>query len=109
MNLATRCTACGTIFRVVQDQLKVSEGWVRCGRCQAVFNAEESLFDLERDSPPPWQPAEQPVDLNDVAESTGATQSNAEPVEVARVSRFQAGGCGQEGKKVIVDRGSAFA
>ena len=86
MNLATRCTACGTIFRVVQDQLKVSEGWVRCGRCQAVFNAEESLFDLERDSPPPWQPAEQPVDLNDVAESTGATQSNAEPVEVARVS-----------------------
>jgi predicted Zn finger-like uncharacterized protein len=52
MSLATRCTACGTIFRVVQDQLKVSEGWVRCGRCQEVFNALESLFDLERESPP---------------------------------------------------------
>lgn len=52
MSLATRCTACGTIFRVVQDQLKVSEGWVRCGRCQEVFNALESLFDLERETPP---------------------------------------------------------
>ena len=57
MSLATRCTACGTIFRVVQDQLKVSEGWVRCGRCQQVFNALQCLFDLEREAPPPW-PAE---------------------------------------------------
>ena len=43
MSLATRCTACGTVFRVVQDQLKVSEGWVRCGRCDEVFNALEGL------------------------------------------------------------------
>ena len=43
MSLATRCTACGTVFRVVQDQLKVSEGWVRCGRCNEVFNALEGL------------------------------------------------------------------
>lgn len=56
MSLATRCTACGTVFRVVEDQLKVSEGWVRCGRCQQVFNAVESLFDLEREAPPPWTP-----------------------------------------------------
>ena len=48
MSLATRCTSCGTAFRVVQDQLKVSEGWVRCGRCDVVFNALEGLFDLER-------------------------------------------------------------
>ena len=54
MSLATRCTACGTIFRVVQDQLKVSEGWVRCGRCDAVFSAMEALFDLDRDVPPAW-------------------------------------------------------
>ncbi len=49
MSLATRCSACGTVFRVVQDQLKVSEGWVRCGRCDVVFNALESLFDLQRE------------------------------------------------------------
>jgi len=52
VSLATRCTSCGTVFRVVQDQLKVSEGWVRCGRCEQVFNALEGLFDLERDTPP---------------------------------------------------------
>jgi predicted Zn finger-like uncharacterized protein len=46
LSLATRCPSCGTAFRVVQDQLKVSEGWVRCGNCQDVFNALESLFDL---------------------------------------------------------------
>jgi predicted Zn finger-like uncharacterized protein len=50
MSLATRCTNCGTVFRVVQDQLKMSEGWVRCGRCDEAFNALEELFDLERDS-----------------------------------------------------------
>ena len=60
MSLATRCTACGTAFRVVQDQLKVSEGWVRCGRCDAVFNALEGLFDLGHnelhDQPPATEP-----------------------------------------------------
>lgn len=54
MSLATRCTACGTVFRVVQDQLKISEGWVRCGRCKEVFNALEGLFDLEHEAPADW-------------------------------------------------------
>ena len=58
MSLATRCTACGTVFRVVQDQLKVSEGWVRCGRCSEVFNALEGLFDLEREAAPAWTPSQ---------------------------------------------------
>jgi predicted Zn finger-like uncharacterized protein len=59
MSLATRCTHCGTIFKVVQDQLKVSEGWVRCGRCNEVFNALPGLFDLDKDPPPP-RPAHAP-------------------------------------------------
>lgn len=46
MTLATRCSACGTSFRVVQDQLKVSGGWVRCGRCNEVFNALEGLYEI---------------------------------------------------------------
>ena len=49
--LATRCSACGTVFRVVPDQLRVSEGWVRCGRCSEVFNALEGLVDLETGLP----------------------------------------------------------
>lgn len=50
MSLATRCIACGTLFRVVQDQLRVSEGWVRCGRCDTVFNALDALVDLEAEA-----------------------------------------------------------
>ena len=68
MSLATTCTACGTVFRVVQDQLKVSEGWVRCGRCTQVFNALESLFDLERDTAPGSLPGE----LNEAVQSVKA-------------------------------------
>ena len=63
MSLATRCTACGTVFRVVQDQLKVSEGWVRCGRCNEVFNALESLFDLDQDAPPQWPAVDEAMRL----------------------------------------------
>jgi predicted Zn finger-like uncharacterized protein len=66
MSLATRCTSCSTVFRVVQDQLKVSEGWVRCGRCDAVFNALEGLFDLGRESPPDWEKTRVlPEDIDD--------------------------------------------
>lgn len=43
MSLTTRCPACATVFRVVPDQLKVSEGWVRCGRCSELFDARTSL------------------------------------------------------------------
>lgn len=45
--LATRCGSCGTSFRVSEDQLAISDGFVRCGRCDAVFNAREALFDLD--------------------------------------------------------------
>ena len=47
MNLATRCPACGTVFRVAQAQLHESDGWVRCGRCNGVFNAAEVMFDVD--------------------------------------------------------------
>ena len=73
MNLATRCSACGTIFRVVEDQLKVSEGWVRCGRCDDVFNAVEALFDLDSESPPAWVPP--PV----VAHATPSLEADPTP------------------------------
>ena len=43
MSLITRCPACGTMFKVVSDQLKVSQGWVRCGQCADVFDASLHL------------------------------------------------------------------
>ncbi|HET7792582.1 MAG TPA: zinc-ribbon and DUF3426 domain-containing protein, partial [Rhizobacter sp.] len=79
MSLATRCTSCGTVFRVVQDQLKVSEGWVRCGRCNEVFNAIEGLFDLERDAPPNWKPPPVPTPAPLAATVTAAFEMQPEP------------------------------
>jgi predicted Zn finger-like uncharacterized protein len=43
MSLITRCPACGTMFKVVADQLKISEGWVRCGHCAEIFDATADL------------------------------------------------------------------
>jgi predicted Zn finger-like uncharacterized protein len=45
MSMITSCPACGTMFRVVPDQLKISEGWVRCGHCSEVFDATAHLAD----------------------------------------------------------------
>lgn len=50
MSLATRCPHCNTAFRLVRDQLLLSQGWVRCGRCGEAFNAAEQQFTFE---PPP--------------------------------------------------------
>ncbi len=43
MRQVTQCPACSTQFRVVDDQLKISDGWVRCGRCGEVFDARLAL------------------------------------------------------------------
>ena len=39
MSFITRCPTCSTAFRVVPDQLKLANGWVRCGHCNEVFEA----------------------------------------------------------------------
>jgi predicted Zn finger-like uncharacterized protein len=49
MSFTTRCPACGTTFKIVPDQLKISDGWVRCGHCADVFDA--TLF-LEGEAAP---------------------------------------------------------
>lgn len=51
MALATQCPHCQTTFRVVQDQLKLRAGLVRCGRCKQIFNGIEHLL------PPDGTPA----------------------------------------------------
>jgi predicted Zn finger-like uncharacterized protein len=84
MSLATRCAACGTVFRVVQDQLKVSEGWVRCGRCGDVFNALEGLFDLERETAPAWTPSQRgALDLLPASADEHAAQAAAHAAATA--------------------------
>lgn len=43
--MITRCPSCATMFKVVPDQLRISEGWVRCGHCGDVFDARLYLQD----------------------------------------------------------------
>lgn len=48
MSFITRCPACSTSFKVVADQLRVSQGWVRCGHCAEIFDANQDIK--------PWVP-----------------------------------------------------
>lgn len=43
--MLTRCPACATHFRITPAQLKARAGSVRCGACQHVFNALDSLIE----------------------------------------------------------------
>lgn len=55
MSLVTRCPACTTTFKVVRDQLRISDGWVRCGRCSHVFDATLDLHEAPDGAAPPVQ------------------------------------------------------
>ena len=50
MSLITRCPACQTLFKVVPDQLRISEGWVRCGQCDEIFDASLHLLPASPDA-----------------------------------------------------------
>lgn len=43
MSLITRCPICATTFKVLPDQLRISDGWVRCGRCGEIFDAPVNM------------------------------------------------------------------
>lgn len=42
-SLITSCPSCNTRFKLVPDQLKVSDGWVRCGQCREIFDASSRI------------------------------------------------------------------
>lgn len=43
----TRCPHCSTSFRITNEQLRARAGKVRCGQCQQIFNAFDSLSQNE--------------------------------------------------------------
>ncbi|HQR54725.1 MAG TPA: DUF3426 domain-containing protein [Burkholderiaceae bacterium] len=61
MALATKCPQCGSMFRVVADQLKLRGGLVRCGQCRTVFDAIGSLAYVEDTTLSPTRPTEEPT------------------------------------------------
>lgn len=42
------------MFKVVADQLKVSDGWVRCGHCDGVFDASAHFQTIDEAEPLPF-------------------------------------------------------
>ncbi len=99
MTAITRCPQCGTRFKATQEQLDARGGMVRCGRCQAVFDANEHLCDTEpspqlslpimleeqRQEPPapPEASAPLPSPANEDAGETGATATLAQQVQIS--------------------------
>lgn len=77
MSLLTRCPACTTIYKVVPDQLRISQGWVKCGQCGDIFDATQHLVHIE--------PEEFPVEST-VPEPIGdETTTGQEPVTVGDI------------------------
>ena len=81
MSLATRCPACGTTFKVVQDQLRISDGWVRCGRCSEIFDGNENLREAGADA---TEAASSPIET----EAGTGTAVAALPVDALAKSAF---------------------
>jgi len=83
MSMITGCPACGTMFRVVPDQLKISDGWVRCGHCGEVFDASAQL----REEPAASRFAEaepaEPTPSPTRSPAPPRVQEEDEPVDVA--------------------------
>jgi len=60
--MITRCPACGTAFRIYQEQLDARQGQVRCGHCAVVFSAHEHLVvEPETAHKPSAPPPQEPV------------------------------------------------
>jgi predicted Zn finger-like uncharacterized protein len=71
MSLITRCPACRTMFKVVPDQLRISDGWVRCGKCEEIFDASAYLQEEASVAPAAAaaQAAEDPVPVEAVGDA----------------------------------------
>lgn len=59
--MQTTCPECRTVFLISQEQLGLRRGLVRCGKCNAVFNAYDTLLAELRDAPASSAPAAPPI------------------------------------------------
>jgi predicted Zn finger-like uncharacterized protein len=81
MSLITRCPSCQTLFKVVPDQLRISEGWVRCGQCDEIFDAALHLLQAP---PAPELPSTQRPELPEAltaVDASGLPAAEVSPVD----------------------------
>ncbi|SEA99432.1 zinc-ribbon and DUF3426 domain-containing protein [Variovorax sp. YR216] len=110
MSLVTRCPACATPFKVVRDQLRISDGWVRCGRCSQVFDATVDLqdaaeFHVETPAPPISSALDAPMPDEVVEAIPGDV---AAPIESAEAFEPPAGAQQPEGESISADAETDF-
>ncbi len=72
----TKCPECNTVFRVMPEDLKLAQGYVRCGNCQTAFYGLHTLSD----SPLPASFGPSPVEPPERA-------SDAPPAELVAVGQ----------------------
>ncbi|MGI9309260.1 MAG: DUF3426 domain-containing protein [Gammaproteobacteria bacterium] len=71
--MLTECPECDTTFRVTTADLRRAGGKVRCGECDVVFNALESLTDVEPEH------LDDELDINDQTASAKKLTDRADP------------------------------
>ncbi|MDP2786937.1 MAG: DUF3426 domain-containing protein [Pseudomonadota bacterium] len=81
--MQTTCPECRTTFRVGQDDLGARRGLVRCGHCNAVFNAYDTLLP-ELEAPPADGLPESDIEYVEPAASEFVPLVSAEPEREAR-------------------------
>ena len=81
--MRTACPLCSTVFRVTPEQLRVRAGKVRCGQCQGVFNALESLMNAPLPEVQPPAPGGFPPPTLASLESPEPAGSTAEDLRQA--------------------------
>ena len=110
MSLITRCPACRTMFKVVPDQLRISEGWVRCGQCEEIFDAQANL----QEAAPPVEPAamgsafEGELAAALAGEAPGARVPEGEPRGIPRSERIEPQLDAAGGDTILLPEGSAY-
>ena len=86
MSLITQCPACATMFKVVPDQLRISDGWVRCGQCDEVFDANANMFkdaEVAGEAPAAAEPLASPAMAGAAHEAIEADQDWASSLRFA--------------------------
>ena len=96
MSQITRCPSCATSFKVVADQLRISQGWVRCGHCAEIFDANQDIK--------PWVPTP-PVLTNVVDEQQ---QVVFYPVQILTADNDGARVSGLPARSQIITQGAGF-
>ncbi len=85
MSLITCCPACQTMFKVSGEDLRVSDGWVRCGNCDGVFDASAHLV-----MPPVQEESVAPAEPDAAAQVLVTPQPQANASSADRPSLFRA-------------------